>query len=125
MIAKELEGVASFDERQALVDQRLQLAGLDLGAVLFGLAVPLGLFVVIECAFDALDLAMEQVDDRSQQVGEVVLEAGAGQHRAERIEYRTELTLGDISVRQRPRIVFLLADLIAVERELVEQMRGW
>jgi hypothetical protein len=54
VIAKELEGVASLDPRQALVDQRLQLAGLDLGAVLFGLARPLGLFVVIECALDAL-----------------------------------------------------------------------
>ena len=124
MIAKELEGIASFDERQALVDQRLQIAGLDLRAVLLGLAVPLGLFVVVKCALDAFDLAMEQVDDRPQQIGEVVLEAGIGQHRAERIEYRTKLGLGDIRVGQRPRIAFLLAGLVAVERELIEQMRG-
>jgi hypothetical protein len=74
MVAGELEGVAALDEAEALVDEALELDRLDLGAVLFGLSAALRLLVGIELALDAVGLAVEQVDERPQEVGEVVLE---------------------------------------------------
>ena len=38
--------------------------------------------LTVELALDAVDLAVEQVDERPQQIGEIVLEARAGQHGA-------------------------------------------
>ena len=65
LVAEELEGVAALDEADALSDQTLKLDRLDLGAVLLGLAAALRLLVGVELALDAVDLAVEQVDERS------------------------------------------------------------
>ena len=124
MVADEFEGVAALDQADALIDQALELDRLDLGAVLLGLAAALRLLVAVELALDAVELAVEQVDERPQEIGEIVLEAGAGQHGAQGFDRIVELGLHGIGFGQRPRIGFVLAGAIAVEGELVEQMRG-
>ena len=75
-------------------------------------------------AFDAVDLAVEQVDERPQEIGEIVFEPGAGQHGAQGLDDCVELAADGIGFGQRPRIGFVLAGAMAVERQLVEQMRG-
>ena len=125
MVADEFEGVAAFDQADALIDQALELDRLDLGAVLFGLAAALRLLVAVELALDAVELAVEQVDERPQQIGEIVLEAGAGQHGAQRLDRIVELGLHGIGFGQRARIGLVLAGAMAIECQLVEQIRGW
>jgi hypothetical protein len=112
-----------LDEAEALVDEALELDRLDLGAVLFGLSAALRLLVGIELALDAVGLAVEQVDERPQEVGEVVLEAGAGQHGAEGLDHGVELRLDGVGLGHRPRIGLALAGTVAVKREFVEEMR--
>ncbi len=124
MVAREFEGVAPFDQADALIDQAFELDRLDLGTVLLGLAAALRLLVAVELMLDAVELAVEQVDERPQEIGEIVLEPRAGQHRAEGFDYSVELGLHGIGFGQRPRIGVVLAGAIAVEGELVEQMRG-
>ena len=124
VVADEFEGVAALDQADALIDQALELDRLDLGAVLLGLAAALRLLVAVELALDAVELAVEQVDERPQEIGEIVLEAGAGQHGAQRFDRIVELGLHGIGFGQWPRIGFVLAGAIAVEGQLVEQMRG-
>ena len=125
VVAEELEGVAAFDEAEALVDQAFELDRLDLGAVLLGLAAALRLLVGVELALDAVDLAVEQVDERPQQVGEIVLEPRAGQHGARTPRpWRRAGPATASGSGKRPRIGLVLAGAVAVERELVEQMRG-
>ena len=121
----EFEGVAALDQAEALGDEAFELDRFDLGAVLLGLAAALRLLVDVELALDAVDLAVEQVDERPQQIGEIVLEARAGQHGAEGLDHGVELALHGVGLGQRPRIGLVLAGAMAVERELVEQMRGW
>ena len=79
LVAEELEGVAPLDQRHALGGEALQLDGADLGAVLFALAAPLRLLVVVELALDPVVGAVEEVDGRPEQVFEVGFEAGVGQ----------------------------------------------
>ena len=124
VVADEFEGVAALDQADALIDQAFELDRLDLGAVLFGLAAALRLLVAVELALDAVELAVEQVDERPQEIIEIVLEAGAGQHRAQRFDRIVELGLHGIGFGQGARIGFVLAGAIAVEGQLVEQMRG-
>ena len=124
VVAREFESVAAFDQAEALGDQPFELDGLDLGAVLLGLALALRLLVDIELALDAVDLAVEQVDERPQDIGEIVLEAGAGQHGAEGLDHGAELALHGVGLWQGTGIGLVLAGAMAAERQLVEQMRG-
>ena len=57
-------------------------------------------------------------------IGEIVLEAGAGQHRAQSLDRGVELALDGIGLGQGARIGFVLAGAMAAQLELVEQMRG-
>ena len=107
-----------------MVDQALELDRLDLGAVLLDLAAALRLLVAVELAFDAVELAVEQVDERPQEIGEIVFEAGAGQHGAQCFDRIVKLGLHGIGFGQRPGVGFVLARAIAVKGKLVEQMRG-
>ena len=124
MVAHEFEGVAALDQREALVDQAFELDRLDLGTVLLGLAAALRLLIGVERAFDAVDLAMEQVDERPQEIAEIVLEPGAGQHRAQGLDCCVQLAADGVGFGQRPGIGFVLAGAMAVECESFEQMRG-
>jgi hypothetical protein len=71
--------------------EALQLDRFHLGAVLLGLAAALRLLTDVELVFDAVGLAVEQVDERPPQIGEIVLEARTGQHGAEGLDHRVEL----------------------------------
>src|ERR1700751_4487050 len=66
-------------------------------------ACPRRLFVVIEFALDPVGLAVEQVDERPQQIGEIVLEPGASQHGADGLDHAPELALDGIEFGQRAR----------------------
>jgi hypothetical protein len=107
MIAHELEGVAALDETETLGDEPLDLDGLHLGAVRLGLAAALGLLVGVELALDAVRLAVKQVDERPQQIGEIVLEAGARQHGAEGVDHGVELATHGVGLGQGARIGFV------------------
>src|SRR5690349_10845562 len=65
------------------VSEAFELHRADLRAVLFLLAAPLRLLVVMEFALDAVDGAMEEVDRRPQQVLEVGFETRVVQRRYE------------------------------------------
>jgi hypothetical protein len=124
VVAHKFEGVAALDQAQALGDQAFELDRLDLGAVLFGLAAALRLLVEIELTLDAVDLAVEEIDERPQEIGEIVLEPRAGQHRAEGLDHGAELAADGVGLGQWPRIGLVLAGAMAVKRKLVEQIRG-
>ena len=124
MVAEEFESVAPLDQALALVDQAFELDRLDLGAVLLGLRAALRLLVAIELGLDAAGLAVEEVDKRPQEIGEIVFEPGAGQHRVEGLDDGLELPAGGLRLGQRPRVGFVVARAIAVKRQLVEEMCG-
>jgi hypothetical protein len=124
MIAHELEGVAALDDTETLGDEPLDLDGLHLGAVLLGLAAALGLLVGVELALDAVRLAVKQVGERPQQIGEIVLEARAGQHGAEGLDHGVELAAHGFGLGQRARIGFVRTGAVAMEDNFVEEMRG-
>ena len=86
IVAAELEGIAALDQRNPLRGQTLEFDGADLGAVLLKLRAPLRLLVGIEIPGDPVDLAMEHIDERPQQLIEVVFEAGVGQHGGETVD---------------------------------------
>ena len=103
VVAREFKRVAPLDQAEALTDQALKLDRLDLGAVLLGLAAALRLFVAVEFALDAVDLAVKQVHERPQEIGEIVLQAGAGEHGAEGFDRGVELALHDVGLGQGSR----------------------
>jgi hypothetical protein len=121
---KNSKGVAAFDEADALTDQPLELDGFDFGAVLLELAAALRLLVGVELALDAVDLPMDQIDERPEQVGEIVLEPGPCQQIAQRLDCGPQMRLRGIGLGQWPPIRLVLAEVVAVEREFVEEMRG-
>jgi hypothetical protein len=55
---------------------------------------------------------------------EIVLEARAGHHGAQRLDRGVELSFDGFGLGQGARIGLVLAGAMAVEREFVEQMRG-
>ena len=59
MVAKELHGVATLAECHALGDEPFQFDRPHLGTVLFALAAPLRLLVIVEVACDPHRRAME------------------------------------------------------------------
>jgi hypothetical protein len=64
LIAIKLHAVAPLDEREALGDKPLELDGADFTAILFALATPLRLFVIVELALDPLGGEVEEIDRR-------------------------------------------------------------
>jgi hypothetical protein len=63
VVAERFEAVAPVDKALALVEQTFEFDESDLRAVLRGLTLPLSLLVGVEIALDAVDLAVEEVDD--------------------------------------------------------------
>jgi hypothetical protein len=124
MVAHELEGVAPFDEGDALGDQAFELDGLDLGAVLCALGAALGRLVVVEVALDPGDRAMEEVDEGPEEAGEIVLETGFAEHLSEDVEDVVQGRLAGLGVREEPVIGLVLVWSVAVEGQLVEQVGG-
>ena len=75
LVAHQLESVTAFDQRLALGGEPFQVDGFYLGAVLFTLAPPLRLLIVVEFALDPVGSAVEEIDGRPEQIVEVGLEA--------------------------------------------------
>ena len=86
LVAEEFHGVAALDERDAFGRQPFQLDRPDLGAVLFLLAAPLGLLIVVELALDAVRGAVEEIDRGPEQILEIGLEARVAERRDQRVE---------------------------------------
>ena len=63
LLAAELERVAPLDKSEALVDQTLELNRAHFRAILFQLRALLRVLVAVEIALDALDLAVEEIDE--------------------------------------------------------------
>jgi len=62
-VAERFEGVAAFDQTDALGGQALELDGAHLATVLFGLGTPLGLLVGVQRPVERADAAVESADD--------------------------------------------------------------
>ncbi len=91
-LPEDLHAVAPFNQALADADQRFQLDGFDLGAVLFALEALLCLLVAVELGLDPLDRAVEGVDGRPEDFVEVEIEAGVGHGGNQGVEdvgYRT------------------------------------
>jgi hypothetical protein len=123
VIAHEFERVALFDKEEALIDQPFELDRFDFGAVLIGLPVALCLFVGIEIAFDAFNLAVEDVDERPEKIAEIVLEPGAGQHDVQGLDRRFQIAADDVGFGKRPEIGRIWTGAVPVKDQFVEQMR--
>ena len=79
LVAEEFKAVPAFDQRHSLGGEAFEFDRADFGAVLFFLAAPLRLLVVVEFALDAGDGAVEEIDGRPQQLFEVGFEARVAQ----------------------------------------------
>jgi len=123
-VPEELAGVAALDEREALGEEAFQLDGADLGAVLLALGALLVRFVVVELAADAVDAAMEEVHQRPEKVGQVGLEARLAEAGDECVEDVGDGAGEAVGSGERPRVGFVGEGTVAVELELVEQVRG-
>lgn len=124
LVAHQFEGVTAFDQRLALSGKPLQLDGLHLGAVLFPLAPPLRLLVVVEFAFDPAGGAMEEIDGRPEQIVEIGLEAGVLQGDNQRIEDVGDGAGNGVPLGKRPRVELVLKGTEAVKLEFGENVVG-
>jgi hypothetical protein len=124
LVAEEFHGVAPFDQGHALSREAFEFDGADLGAILFALATPLRLLIVVEFALDPCVGAVEEIDGRPQQVFEVALEAGVAQGRDEGVEDVSDGAGNDTGFGHRSRVVFVLEGTIAVKLEFGEDVIG-
>ena len=88
VIAHEFEGVAALDELRPWAIRRSSSTDLTSEPSCSDWPLRCACSLVSSVAFDAVELAVEQVDERPQQIGEIVLKAGAGQHRAQGLDRR-------------------------------------
>ena len=72
-------------------------------------------FVVVERARDALGLAVEQIDQGPEQVGQVGLEPGVGEGGGEGVEHVGERAFQGPCFRQRARVGVVGARVVAVQ----------
>ncbi len=122
--AEELEAVAAIEQALPDGDQRLELDGFDLGAVLFALQPLLGLFVVVELALDPQDRAVEGVDGRPEDLVEVEVEAGVGHGGDQGVEDVGDRGADDLILGRDPGVGLVLGGTIAVEFEGFDDMAG-
>ena len=124
LVAEELHAVPALDQRLPLGREALQFDRADFRAVLFLLAAPLRLLVVVEFALDAADGAVEEIDGRPEQVLEVGFEAGVGQGDDEGVEDVGDGAGDGVAFGQRSRVGLVLEGAIAVELEFGEDVIG-
>jgi hypothetical protein len=96
----------------------------DFGAILFVLAALLGILVVVELALHAVGGAVEQIDRRPQEVGEVGFETRVRQRRNQRVEDVGDRAGDDVGFGQRPRVWLVLEWTVAIELQLGEEEVG-
>ena len=99
LVAKELHAVPALDERLPLCREAFKFDRADFRAVLFLLAAPLRLLIVVEFAFDPARGAMEDVDGRPEQVFEVGFETGVDQRYDEGVEDVGDSASDDLALR--------------------------
>ena len=116
--------VAALDQRHALGGEALQFDRADLGAILFALAAPLRLLVVVELALDPLVGAVEEIDGRPQEVVEVGFEAGVAQSCDQGVEDIGDGASDGAGFGQRSRIGLVLEGTVAVELKFGEDVVG-
>ena len=121
-VAQVLEGVPALRERQPQANQALQLDAFHLGAVLLGLAPALLLLVVVELAADAVRLAVEDVRERPEEVGQVVLEARAGQEVRDGVHRAEDGGVGVLGLGQGARVAVVLEGPVGVQHQFVERV---
>jgi hypothetical protein len=124
LVAHQLEGVASLDQRLALRRQAFQLDGLDLTAILFPLRALLRQLVVVEFALDPVDGAVEDVHHRPEQVLEVGFEARVGQRHHEGVEDVGDAARENVRFGKRPGVGLIVEGPVAIELEFVEDLVG-
>ena len=71
-----------------------------------------------------MDAAVEQVDDRPEQIGQVGLKPGVGKRRDQRIENVGERALQPSRIGQRARVRLVLEGTMAIELQFVEEVGG-
>ena len=124
VVAKELHAVAALDQRLPFGDKALELHRADLRAVLFLLAAPLRLLIVVELALEAGNRAVEEIDGRPEQLFEVGLEASVAQCGDEGVEDVGDGAGYSLRLRQRPRIGLVAERPEAIELEFMEDAVG-
>ena len=124
LVAEEFHAVPAFDQRLPLGREALQFDRADFGAVLFLLAAPLRLLVVVEFAFDPADGAVEEIDGRPEQIFEVGFEAGVAKGGDEGVEDVGDGAGDGLGFGQRSRVGLVLEGAIAVELEFGEDVIG-
>ncbi len=114
-IAHRFHRVAAVLQDLAICDQPLEFDGADFGAVLDPLTGLLRVFVGGEAALDTIAAAVEDIDQRPQQVGKV----GFGTCRIERegecVEHFGDGAFKGLWFGRRPVIGFAIGRTIAVE----------
>src|SRR6516164_4698945 len=93
--------------------QAFELNRADFRAVLLLLAALLGDLIGVELALHAIGRAMEQVDGRPQQVGEVGFETGVLKCRDQRIEDVGDSAFDKLGFGQWSRVGFALEGTVA------------
>ncbi len=124
LVAHQLESVTAFDQRLALGGEPFQVDGFYLGAVLFTLAPPLRLLIVVEFALDPVGSAVEEIDGRPEQIVEVGLEAGVLQGDNQCIEDVGDGAGDGVPLGQRPRVEFILEGAEAIKLKFGEKVVG-
>ncbi len=124
VLPEKLEGVAPLDQGQPLGDQAFQLDGADFRAVLFLLAAALPVLVAVELALYAVHRAVEEIDLRPEQIGEVGFQARLEKAGDKRVEDVGQRAFQPCGLGQRPRVRLVLAGAMAVELQLVEEAGG-
>ena len=74
--------------------------------------------------FDRVGLAVKYIDERLEEVAEIVFKPDAGEHRRSRLDGGLELPAHCLGFGERPRIGLVLAGAVPVERQLVGETRS-
>ena len=123
-VARVLEGGAAIEQGLALGDQAFEFDRADFRAVLFLLALPLPVFVVVELALRAGALFVEEVGEMPEKIVEIGFEAGVMQDAAQDVEQVRNRTCHKVRIGKRAGIAFVAGRLIAVEFEAVDNASG-
>ena len=98
-----------------LGDQAFQLDGADFPTVLLGLRAALAVLVVIELALHASRLAVEQIGQRPQEIGNIRFKTGIDKRLGQTFEQRGNGGFQCGSLGERTRIGLVVVKVMAME----------
>jgi hypothetical protein len=84
----------------------------------------LRLLVVVELLFDAVHGAVEHIDGRPEEIGEIEVEAGVGDRGDQGVEDVGDGAFDDAVFRWRALVQLVFGGAIAVELQVLDQMVG-